>query len=77
MREQRERRERPAGRDVERRRQSLAALWLSTIPVAIVAALLTRWLCPEASVGLPMSMAALLVVPAAVYTFLVRTDPAT
>lgn len=75
MQEQRDRRERPAGRDVVRSRRSLAALWLSTIPVAIVAALLTRWLCPEASVGLPMSMAALLVVPAAIHTFLIRPGP--
>lgn len=67
----------PAWRDLERERRVLGTLWTSALLTAIVAALLTRWLCPEASVGLPMSMAALLVVPTAVYTFLVRPDPAT
>lgn len=50
---------------------------MSTILVAIVAALLTRWLCSEAAVALPMSMAGLLVVPAAIYTFLIRPAPST
>lgn len=62
----------PARRDVPRERRALSALWLSALPAAIAAALLTRWFCPESAVGLPMSMAGLLVVPAAVYTFLIR-----
>lgn len=66
-------REQPARRNLERERRILSALWLSSLPAAIVAALLTRWFCPESTVGLPVSMAGLLVVPASVYTFLFRS----
>lgn len=76
-REPRDRAEPRPRRDLERERRVLGTLWISTLPAVIVAALLTRWLCPEASVGLPMSMAGLLVVPAAVYTFLVRPAAST
>lgn len=76
-REQREKGERPARRDLRRERRILGMLWLSALLAALVAALLTRWLCPEASVGLSMSMAGLLFVPAAVYTFLIRPAAST
>lgn len=63
--------EAPARRDLERERRVLGTLWGSALLGAIAAALLTRWLCPEASVALPMAMAGLLLLPAAVYTFMV------
>lgn len=71
-REEPRRAEPPARRDLERERRILGTLWLAALLGAIAAALLTRWLCPEASVALPVVMAGLLLVPAVVYTFLVR-----
>lgn len=71
-RQRRQEEERPARRMINRERRILPAVWISALPAAIVAALLTRWFCPESTVGLPMSMAGLLLVPAAVYTFLSR-----
>lgn len=76
-REQRDEGERPARRDLERERRVLGTLWVSSLLAALVAALSTRWLCPEASVALPMSMAGLLFAPAAVYTFLIRPAAST
>lgn len=76
-RDRREEREPPARRGLERERRILGALWASALPAAIVAALLTRWLCPESAVALPMSMAGLLLVPVAVYTFLIRPAAST
>lgn len=70
---EREEGEKPAARrDLERERRILGALWGSALLTAIAAALLARWLCPEASVALPMAMAGLLLLPTAVYIFLVR-----
>lgn len=66
-------REEPLGRrDLERERRILGTLWLAALLGAIAAALLARWLCPEASVALSVAMAGLLLVPAVGYTFLVR-----
>lgn len=76
-REQRDEEERPARMDLARERRVLGTLWASALPAALVAALLARWLCPEASVGLSMSLAGLLFVPAAVYTFLIRPTDST
>lgn len=66
-----------ARRDLERERRMLGTLWLSALLAAIVATLLTRWLCPDAPVVLPMSLAGLLLAPTAVYTFLVRPSAST
>lgn len=76
-REEWEEKERRARRGLERERRVLGALWVSTLVAAITAALLTRWLCPESAVALPMAMAGLLVVPAAAYPFLIRPDSET
>lgn len=72
-----ERKELPARRDLERERRILGTLWLAALLGAIAAALLARWLCPEASVALPMVMAGLLLLPAAGYTLLVRPGAST
>lgn len=67
----------PARSRLERERRVLGTLWVSSLLAAIVGALVTRWLCPESAVGLPMSMAGLLVVPAAAYTFVTRPASST